>query len=131
MLGKRVVPDDVEDVVTAWREVERNGWFVAEGENDERGLHFPYPIYTNQLERFFSLLSAEAWSLSDYDPVLIGDQIGDQAYIETADWERLKGICTYCFQGEKFCDGHWGNLVEDGVIAALVKRIEELARREG
>lgn len=124
------VPGNIREVIAAWREVERDGWFVVAGGDDEQGHHFPYPVYTVQLENFFSLLSDQAWCLADYDPVLISEQIGDESYIEAADWERIKGMCTYCFRGEKFCDGHWGSLVEGGVIAALVNRIAELEDRK-
>lgn len=131
MPSERAVPCNVSEVVTAWREVEKYGWFVTDGSDYKQGLHFHYPIYSEQLEHFFSLISDQAWSLPDYDPVLIGERIGDASYIDTADWARLKGICTYCFRGEKFCDGHWGSLVEKGVIAVLVNRIAEIAERDG
>ncbi|OGL43716.1 MAG: hypothetical protein A2161_13445 [Candidatus Schekmanbacteria bacterium RBG_13_48_7] len=42
--------------------------------------------------------------------------------IDTATIDTIKLILTYCVRGERFCDGHWGAVLESGIIVAVLKR---------
>jgi hypothetical protein len=35
-------------------------------------------------------------------------------------------MLTYCVRGERFCDGHWENLLRSGRVVALLRRLAEL-----
>ena len=44
-----------------------------------------------------------------------------------ADLDSSPDSSNNCPQGERFCDGHWGGLIEDGHLQRLLARLAELA----
>ena len=35
-------------------------------------------------------------------------------------------MLTFCVRGERFCDGHWGAMVREGRIGAILHRLQQL-----
>jgi hypothetical protein len=35
-------------------------------------------------------------------------------------------MLTFCVRGERFCDGHWAEMVKAGRIGAILRRLEQL-----
>ena len=50
----------------------------------------------------------------------------DQQAVETAELGQIKTMITYCVRGERFCDGHWGAMIELGHISRLLQRLSQL-----
>lgn len=48
--------------------------------------------------------------------------------IKTASIPQIKAMLTYCVRGERFSDGHWAEMIENGTIRKLLTRIDELSR---
>ncbi len=46
--------------------------------------------------------------------------------IESASLDEVKTLLTYCVRGERFCDGHWGAVIESGLIPRLLERLAGL-----
>jgi hypothetical protein len=40
-------------------------------------------------------------------------------------------MLTYVVRGERFCDGHWGAMVEGGQVRRLLQRLAELGSEGG
>jgi hypothetical protein len=43
--------------------------------------------------------------------------------VKAADLSQIKTMLTYCFRGEPFCEGDWGETIEEGHIDRLLERI--------
>lgn len=88
-----------------------------------------YPDYHELTEEFFHIASKECW-MYPYDPERAGDMINDEAKIKEANIDQIKEMLTFCVRGERFCDGHWGAMIEDGYIERLLIRLTQLNNTE-
>ncbi|MGY6587564.1 MAG: DUF6508 domain-containing protein [Wenzhouxiangella sp.] len=86
---------------------------------------FHYPA---MFEAFFSEASAECWSDSQYDPWVVGPQLEQDGFIESADLEQIRSLLTYCVRGERFCDGFWAKMIDEGYIERILARLAELRK---
>lgn len=86
----------------------------------------PYPEYSPEVPEFFALAGKDHWSLADYSPPAMSQLITNDSGIAAADWQQIRGLLTYCVRGERFSDGHWAWLMQDGRITAILRRIEQL-----
>jgi len=89
-------------------------------------LTMPRPEYNKVVEEFFRVASSECWCDYDYCPEDAGRLLENDDVIKTADLAQIKTMLTYCVRGERFCDGHWGAMVEEGHIRRLLQRLAEL-----
>ncbi len=46
--------------------------------------------------------------------------------VKTASLAQVKTMLTYCVRGERFCEGHWAAMIEQGHIRRLLERLLEL-----
>ena len=100
-------------------------WVVAEP--DQNGVtHFPYPVYHPAVVDFFQEAGQPHWSDYDYVPQEVSGQIADLEFIQGADLDDIKTLLTYCVRGERFCDGHWEMIIQNGTIVRLLQRLEQL-----
>lgn len=51
----------------------------------------------------------------------------DRSFIESADLSRIRAMMTFMSRAERFCDGWIEQYTDNGVIAALCRRMGELA----
>jgi len=99
----------------------------AGGETDERGaMQFPYPVYADDVVEFFGVAGRRFWSDYSYHPQKAGEMLKDDAFIAQAGLAEIKTMLTYCVRGERFCDGHWGAMLESGRVMALLRWLAEL-----
>ena len=98
------------------------------GEKDEDGgFVMPWPTYDPVVEEFFRLAGAECWTDHDYEPAEAGRMLEDEGLVGAADLPQIRTMLTYCVRGERFCDGHWGEMVEGGHVRRLLERLKEIA----
>jgi hypothetical protein len=50
----------------------------------------------------------------------------DESAIKTASLEQIKTMLTFCVRGERFSDGHWGEMIEKGYVRRLLERLDEM-----
>ena len=86
----------------------------------------PWPEYDEVVEEFFRVASSECWSDYDYRPEEAGRMLENDDVTKTADLAQIKTMLTYCVRGERFCDGHWGAMIEGGHVRRLLQRLAEL-----
>jgi hypothetical protein len=86
----------------------------------------PYPVYAEEVVRFFHLAGQPCWSDYEYKPVEAAEMLADTAFIEKASLKEIKTMLTYCVRGERFSDGHWGAMLSSGKITGLLKRLRVL-----
>lgn len=89
-----------------------------------------YPDYHDLTMDFFRVASKECW-MYPYDPARAREMINDDEKIETASMDQIRELLTFCVRGERFCDGHWGAMIEDGSVERLLKRLVRLRENYG
>jgi hypothetical protein len=97
------------------------------GEKRQDGsISVPYPNYNPVVEEFFRQVSSEGWLDHEYDPEQAYRMLKDENAIRTASLAQIKTMLTFCVRGERFSDGHWGQMVEEGYIRRLLARLNEI-----
>jgi hypothetical protein len=97
------------------------------GTKGEDGVFtMPWPEYEPIVVEFFRVASGECWSDYEYNPEEARRMLEDEEAVKTADLDQIKTMLTYCVRGERFCDGHWGTMIESGYIRQLLQRLTEI-----
>ncbi len=97
------------------------------GTKDENGvITIPWPEYEKIVEEFFRVASRDFWIDYAYRSEDAGRMIENDDFIKAADLAQVKTMLTFCVRGERFCDGHWGAMIERGHIRRLLQRLAEL-----
>jgi hypothetical protein len=52
----------------------------------------------------------------------------DEEAVRTAGLVQIRCMLTYCVRGERFSDGHWGEMIQAGHIRRILERLGELFR---
>jgi hypothetical protein len=89
-------------------------------------ITMPYPSYHKVVEEFFRVAARECWLDFEYDPEQAGKMLREEGFIKTASLSEIKTMLTFCVRGERFSDGHWGAIIEEGHIRRLLERINEI-----
>ena len=88
----------------------------------------PYPTYPPTVKEFFQLAGQECWCDFEYEPSAAGEMVQSDAAIASASLAQIKTMLTYCVRGERFCDGHWDEMVREGRIGAILRRLSQLRK---
>ena len=97
------------------------------GEKQKDGsISLPYPNYNPIVEEFFRLVSSEGWLDYEYSPEQAYEMLKDDNGVITASLSQIKTLLTFCVRGERFSDGHWGAMIEQGYIRRLLERLNEI-----
>jgi hypothetical protein len=54
----------------------------------------------------------------------------DQNGIKTSSLSQIKTMLTFCVRGERFSDGHWAQMIEQGHIRRLLERLNEIKSKQ-
>ena len=100
-------------------------WGGSEKQKDG-SITMPYPSYHKVVEDFFRVAARECWLDFEYDPEQAGKMLRDEKLVKTASLSEIKTMLTFCVRGERFSDGHWGAMIEEGHIRRLLERINEI-----
>ena len=63
------------------------------------------------------------WCDYNYEPATAAAMLDDATVMATASIDQIKTMLTYCVRGERFADGHWGEMLASGRITALLRRL--------
>jgi hypothetical protein len=55
----------------------------------------------------------------------------DDNVIKTASVLQIKTMLTFRVRGERFSDGHWAQMIEEGYIRQLLERLNEIKSELG
>lgn len=97
------------------------------GEQENGVIAMPHPEYASVAREFFQAASKECWMDRHYQPETAAAMLGDAQVVQNADLSQIRTMLTYCVRGERFCDGHWGKMIEDGHICRLLRRLSSIA----
>jgi hypothetical protein len=102
-------------------------WQGLDGQPKEDGvLTLPYPTYPPEVEEFFRLASQPCWCDYRYEPAAAGEMVPSDEAIASASLAQIKTLLTFCVRGERLCDGHWGTMVREGRVGAILRRLQQL-----
>jgi hypothetical protein len=86
----------------------------------------PYPKYNKVVEEFFYTAASEGWIDYGYNPEQAYQMLKDENLVKTASLAQIKTMLTFCLRGERFSDGHWAQMIEEGHIRRLLERLNEI-----
>lgn len=89
----------------------------------EGGFKMPWPVYDKVVEDFILAASKDVWNDHDYRPEEARRMLENESVVATANLTQIRTMLTYCVRGERFCDGHWGTMIERGHVRRLLKRL--------
>ena len=86
----------------------------------------PQPYYPADVLEFFQRAGMEWWMDATYDPSTSAEMLDDEQRVMSADINSIKTMLTFCVRGERFADGFWGSILEDGRLLRLLRRLEQI-----
>lgn len=120
-------PEDVAELISFLPQLEAPGFAPISawrgGEKNADGEYTTcWPEYDEVVERFFVAAAKPCWIDRRYLDADPSENIRRPGYIESADLAQIKSLLTFCVRGERFCDGHWGGVIEAGHVQRIVRR---------
>ena len=95
------------------------------GEKQSDGSYtVSYPNYSPVVEDFFRLVSSGGWLDVGYSPEQAHQMLQDENRVKTASLDQIRTMLTYCVRGERFSEGHRGEMIDKGHIRRLLERLE-------
>jgi hypothetical protein len=102
-------------------------WHGIVVDPDKDGVSsMPYVTYPPIIDNFFHLAGQPCWSDYEYQPEIAAKMVENDDRIASASLREIKTMLTFCVRGERFCDGHWGTMVREGRIGAILRRLDQL-----
>jgi hypothetical protein len=96
------------------------------GEKGKDGsFTLPYPNYNPLVEEFFRHVSS-GWLDYEYNPEQAWGMLRDENLVKTASLSQIKTMLTFCVRGERFSDGHRGEMIQKGHIRRILERLNEI-----
>ncbi len=86
----------------------------------------PEPEYDQLVINFFEEAASKYWTDYNYYPEKSRMMLQNKYFIKTASLHNIKTMITYCARGERFSDGHWGAMIEEGYIKQLLERLLQI-----
>lgn len=94
------------------------------GDTDDDGvMTMPWPDYDPIVTEFIKIAGGECWTDPEYLAKSAGKMLDDEGAVKSADLDQIKTMLTFCVRGERFCTGHWGNVIENGYVRRLLQRL--------
>ncbi|HZP81518.1 MAG TPA: DUF6508 domain-containing protein [Chthonomonadaceae bacterium] len=93
---------------------------------DNGAIQWSYPIYDESVSNFFHCAGHSYWSDCRYKPEEAERMLKDKELICTATIGQFRTMLTYCVRGERFCEGHWATMLENGKVQALLYRLQQM-----
>ena len=78
------------------------------------------------MEEFYRAVAGEAWVDRGYVPEDAHRMLQEEASVRAASLDQIRSMLTFCLRGERFSDGHWAEMIEEGHIRRLLERLAEL-----
>lgn len=85
-----------------------------------------WPDYHAVVMQFYEQAGKDCWTDVHYLRHGGDAMLKNPSCIAQADLAQLKSLLTYCVRGERFCDGHWGAMIEQGHVLGLLDRLAVL-----
>ncbi|MCJ0824445.1 DUF6508 domain-containing protein, partial [Luteimonas sp. 50] len=97
------------------------------GDEIEPGvISIPHPRYDEIVLAFMHEASQICWSDVGYTNSGARAMLDDPSLIAAASIDQIKSMLTLCVRSERFCDGAWETIFENGYLPAILERLHHL-----
>ena len=96
------------------------------GEIVDGAMQFPWPEYRPEVGRFIQAASKECWQDQHYSSEDAALMVAGPDRVESATLEQIRSMLTYCVRGERFCDGHIGEMISSGHLVYILERLWDI-----
>ena len=86
----------------------------------------PYPTYPKVVEDFYQLAGMPCWNDHGYAPAEAWEMLRSDESVAAASLAQIKTMLTYSVRGERFGQGHWEDMIQQGRIGAILRRLQQL-----
>ncbi len=136
MAHDQLTPDRIDELLKflPGLEVPGRAYIEAWGGGEPTGdgaITVPYPVYADDVLRFFWLAGQPWWSDFEYEPRRAHEMLYDDDLVRAATLDQVRTMLTYCVRGERFADGHWNHVLQEGRVTALLRRLAALRDEMG
>lgn len=130
MNSRQPTVEEIEQLVSFLPRLYADGFAPVKqwggGTKDKDGvITMGWPEYEDLVEEFFEAASAECWDDHGYSSKNPSEMLKNDDAVKSANLSEIKAMLTFCVRGERFCDGHWGAMIEEGHIRRLLERLSE------
>jgi hypothetical protein len=94
--------------------------------SESGALILPAPKYNSHVLEFIRVISKETWTDFGYHPNSAWRMLKNPKEVARASFGEVKSMLTYCARGERFSDGHWARMIEEGYVCRLLERLAEI-----
>ena len=98
------------------------------GETKDKVMHVLWPEYDEAVDRFIEVVHKDCWIDRDYVSADVPSMLVDESRITTAGLREIKSMLTFCVRGERFCDGHLGDMIEGGYVTQILERLATITQ---
>ena len=96
-------------------------------ETEDGALVLPWPEYDETVRSFIDLIVNQGcWMDPSYVPEEAERLLLDEAAVGDATIPEIQRMLTVVVGGERFCEGWWSSMIEDGHIRRLLERLAEI-----
>jgi hypothetical protein len=129
-------PDEIDELLAFLPQLTAEGFSpIQEWRGGEKlpdgAITMPWPEYTRVVSEFFEAAGQDCWMDFNYDPIEAGRMLEDRELVRRASLGQIKTMLTYCVRGERFGEGHWGAMIEQGHVRRLLERFREIRAQAG
>lgn len=123
---------DIEELVAFLprlygREARPTGKWIAGKRSADGRLVFPWYEYSETVENFFDTIGRQGcWLDPDYDPEEDQRLLMDETAVARATIPEIRHLLTLVIRGERFCDGWWASMIEEGHVRRLLERLADI-----
>ena len=109
------------------RDAQPTGRLVG-GRKADGTLTMPWYEYNDTVEDFMGAIINAGWLDHDYDPATAQELLMDERAITYATIPQVRQMLTAVVRGERFCDGWWMSVIDDGRVRRVLERLGEIGR---
>ena len=88
----------------------------------------PFPEYDDAVEAFIDAASKDCWKDRFYVSSGASRMLEEDGRIQGASLANIKSMLTFCVRGERFCDGHVGDIISKGYVMRILERLAEITK---
>ena len=102
------------------------GW-IGGGKDKDDIYTLPYPEYNKIVYDFIYLIHAQdCWMDYKYISTIKKMDLRVKSDIASASMQEIQALITKFLRGERFCDGYWSGMIENGYVRLLLERLFEI-----
>ncbi|MBD8568333.1 MULTISPECIES: DUF6508 domain-containing protein [Pseudomonas syringae group] len=116
-------PEDIDELLSYLPRLYPNG-IAIETHIYKEGQY--WPTYFDVVHDFFKAVAKDCWCDTHYPNHRPYDKLESPEYIAQANLADIQTFLTYCSRGERFCDGHHGQMIKEGYVLRVLNRLSVL-----